>query len=243
MLGTAPQEALDAQIVDNADVVVGVFWTRIGTLLPDGTPATVHELERTTDANKPALLYFSNQPVALSSVQDDQFTALKAFKTRAQTWGLYKEYEKVDELVQQIKRDLLRIVRERFELPTPDLSSSPRPPSNPARPVVNVIKERQQRFDPKGRPRIQTSHFLELSNVGGETAEDVRIEWVEPDPKPTDWTPPSIGELEPVDYLVPGAPARFDLLVHMEATSNLVIRITWRDLNGEEHENLQSVRA
>ena len=36
-LGTAPQTLLDQQIVDGADVVIGVFWTRAGSKLPDGT--------------------------------------------------------------------------------------------------------------------------------------------------------------------------------------------------------------
>jgi hypothetical protein len=86
---------LDAQIVDTSDVAVGIFWTRIGQLLPDGTPATVHELERFVDAGKPALLYFSNTPVVPSSLDTEQWAALQAFKERAKTWGIYREYSPV----------------------------------------------------------------------------------------------------------------------------------------------------
>jgi hypothetical protein len=45
-LGADPQVILDEQIVDTSDIAIGIFWTRIGQVLEDGTAATVHELER-----------------------------------------------------------------------------------------------------------------------------------------------------------------------------------------------------
>ncbi|MGX4712326.1 hypothetical protein [Rhodococcus ruber] len=113
-LGAPPQDILDEQIVDPSDIAVGIFWTRIGQLLPDGTPATVHELERFVAAGKPALLYFSDKPVVLDSVDPEQWGAVRDFKKRAQSWGVYREYSTIAELVDRARRDLLATVRDRL---------------------------------------------------------------------------------------------------------------------------------
>ncbi len=80
-LGAAPQDILDEQIVDSSDIAIGIFWTRIGQLLEDGTPATVHELERFVEAGKPALLYFSNTPVVPGSIDNEQFEEVQSSRS------------------------------------------------------------------------------------------------------------------------------------------------------------------
>ncbi len=162
-LGTDPQTLLDQQIVDGADVVTGVFWTRAGSRLPDGTFATVHELERLVAAGKPALLYFSSQPAVPSMIDPDQLLAVQAIKARAQAWGLYGEYNSVAGLVERARRDLLRTVRDRLSLPTPTAPSSVSAAA--ARPIASVRRERLQGFDSKGRPRTNTNYYLVISNV------------------------------------------------------------------------------
>ena len=178
-LGTHPQELLDQQIVDGADVVIGVFWTRIGSLLPDGTPATVHELERVVAAGKPALLYFSNQPAVPSSIDPKQMNGVTEFKERAQKWGIYREYDDVTMLVDSLKSDLLRTVRDRLDLPVPEASAVPGAVSS-AHLVAAVNTQERNRVDTKGRLKIGRSSHLVIRNTGGAPAEDVRLEWVEP---------------------------------------------------------------
>jgi hypothetical protein len=56
--GTRPQEVINRAIVDDCDLLVGVFWTRIGT--PSGEAAdsgTLEEIERVANAGKPVMLY------------------------------------------------------------------------------------------------------------------------------------------------------------------------------------------
>lgn len=62
-VGAHPQDAIVRQLVQTVDLVIALFWTRIGSLLPDGKAATVHEIEEHVASGKPALIYFSNSPV------------------------------------------------------------------------------------------------------------------------------------------------------------------------------------
>ena len=65
-----PQGLIDELLVQNdADIVVGIFWHRIGTLLPDpkGETGTVHEfrsfLKRWEETKRPQILvYFKQEP-------------------------------------------------------------------------------------------------------------------------------------------------------------------------------------
>src|ERR1700677_3816099 len=41
----SPQEVLNQQIVDDCDIVVGIFWTRLGTPTATAASGTVEEIE------------------------------------------------------------------------------------------------------------------------------------------------------------------------------------------------------
>ncbi|WP_434439692.1 hypothetical protein [Lentzea sp. E54] len=241
-LGTAPQDLLDKQIVDSADVVIGVFWTRIGSPLPDGVPATVHELERSVEAGKPVMLYFSNLPASPLTIDTGQVKAVQDFKQRANSWGIYRAYDSVNSLVEQVKRDLLRTVRDRLHLPTPALPAGAVSGERGPRPVATVEKERVQKFDSKGRPKVQTHTYLVLQNDGDATAENVECEWVAPVPAPEGWTAPMVHDLTTVEYLAPGAPVRFPVFTTWASTLSAVLKIRWTAAGGDAQESLQTIR-
>lgn len=215
-LGAPPQDILDEQIVDSSDIAIGVFWTRIGQLLPGGTPATVHELERFVEAGKPALLYFSNTPVVPGSIDSAQFDEVQKFKVRAKSWGIYREYSGVDELVQYARRDLLATVRDRLNLPqvSEPLILRPR-----ARPIA--------RFERRDHP------YLVVENVGGQDARNVKLQWV--GGVDDEFDPPIAHDLdEPVLSLVSGAKVEFSLMLHSGTADRANLRMTWEDDEGPD---------
>lgn len=61
-LGETPQAIINKQVLDKCDLLVGIFWIRIGTSTQDYPSGTVEEIERHMNAGKPAMLYFSNTP-------------------------------------------------------------------------------------------------------------------------------------------------------------------------------------
>jgi hypothetical protein len=85
------QGVLNKQILERADLLVAVFWTRIGTPTGEAASGSVEEIERHIKAGKPAMVYFSSAPIRLDSVDEEQFKALKAFKAGMR--GLYVDYD------------------------------------------------------------------------------------------------------------------------------------------------------
>jgi hypothetical protein len=61
---------------------------------PTGAAAsgTVEEIEEHLAAERPAMLYFSSQPVHLDSVDPENYAALRSYKSRCRERGLYHEY-------------------------------------------------------------------------------------------------------------------------------------------------------
>src|SRR5271165_4568869 len=57
--GRRPQEIINRQIVDHCDLLVGVFWTRVGSPTGKADSGTIEEIERVAGLGKPIMLYFS----------------------------------------------------------------------------------------------------------------------------------------------------------------------------------------
>ena len=83
--GVRPQQALNAQIVSTADILVGMFWTRYGTTTGVADSGTVEEIDQFVQASKPALLYFSRKPIDPDLIDMKQHRKLKAFKQSTRT--------------------------------------------------------------------------------------------------------------------------------------------------------------
>ncbi len=92
-MGVRPQELINKQVLDKCDLLVGVFWTRIGTPTNEYASGTIEEIEKHIDSGKPVMLYFSSQPVILDSVDLSQIQQLKDLKESCRTRGLYQEYD------------------------------------------------------------------------------------------------------------------------------------------------------
>lgn len=105
-MGATPQSIINRQVLSKCDLLVGVFWTRIGTSTERHLSGTVEEIEEHISAGKPAMLYFSSQPVALDTVDIDQVQKLKAFKASCQSRGLYETYDSHGEFKEKFYRQL-----------------------------------------------------------------------------------------------------------------------------------------
>lgn len=105
-MGAHPQEIINRQVLSQCDLLVGVFWTRIGTATPLHASGTVEEIEKHIASGKPTMLYFSSQPVALDSVDAAQYAKLKEFKASCQSRGLYATYDTTSDFKSVFSRQL-----------------------------------------------------------------------------------------------------------------------------------------
>lgn len=92
-MGATPQAIINRQVLEKCDLMVGVFWTRLGTETDEYSSGTVEEIERHVETGKPAMLYFSSQPVAMDTVDLKQVEKLKTFKDSCRRKGLYEGYD------------------------------------------------------------------------------------------------------------------------------------------------------
>ncbi len=105
-MGSRPQEVINRQLVTNCDIVIGAFWTRLGTPTGVAESGTAEEIEHFREAGKPVLLYFSSAPVVPESLDAEQYKALTEYKTRLAPDGLYFKYEELSEFRELLQRHL-----------------------------------------------------------------------------------------------------------------------------------------
>jgi hypothetical protein len=110
--GVRPQEAINNQLAKNSDILVGMFWTKLGTKTGVADSGTVEEIDLFVAAKKPALLYFSERPIAPGKINLQQHKKLRKFKDQTYKNALTGSFASPEELRQALLRDLLSQVRE-----------------------------------------------------------------------------------------------------------------------------------
>lgn len=111
-MGAAAQTIINNQVLTKCDLLVGVFWTRIGTPTERHLSGTVEEIENHIAAGKPAMLYFSSQPVAMDTADLDQVQRLRKFKESCQPRGLNESYDSHTDFKEKFYRHLQLKVNE-----------------------------------------------------------------------------------------------------------------------------------
>lgn len=64
VMGAHPQKLINAQGVDDSDIVFALFGGRLGSPTPDAISGTAEEIDRALELGKPVHLYFSTAPSA-----------------------------------------------------------------------------------------------------------------------------------------------------------------------------------
>lgn len=105
-MGATAQEVINQQVLDKCDLLVGVFWTRIGTATDKNISGSVEEIEAHIAKGKPAMLYFSSQPVVIDSVDSDQIQKLNSFKSSCFKRGLCDSYHNHSDFKEKFYRHL-----------------------------------------------------------------------------------------------------------------------------------------
>jgi len=105
-MGGRPQSIINKEILKDCDLLVGVFWTRLGTPTGEYSSGTVEEIEEHIKANKPVMLYFSAKPVPPDSVNAEQYAELKTFKEACKSRGLLEMYTDLTEFKDKFYRQL-----------------------------------------------------------------------------------------------------------------------------------------
>lgn len=90
--GKRPQEVINRELVDKCDLVVGIFWTKLGSPTGEAASGTIEEIERAASANKPIMLFFSKAKEELDSLDLEQVRRLRDFRTALKEKALIEFY-------------------------------------------------------------------------------------------------------------------------------------------------------
>jgi hypothetical protein len=100
--GDRAQSILYKQIIKNSDLLIGIFWTRIGTPTGQAESGTVEEIEEHIKTGKPAMLYFSNKDIDPRSINNEQYEKVKALKNKYKGESLYHEFSTDEEFESEL---------------------------------------------------------------------------------------------------------------------------------------------
>lgn len=104
--GKRPQEVINRQLVDQCDLLVGAFWTRIGSPTGVADSGTLEEIERVANDGKPVMLYFSRANKNPDDIDLEQLVKLREFKKKTFPNALVEGYSGPVEFRDKLARQL-----------------------------------------------------------------------------------------------------------------------------------------
>ena len=125
--GYHPQRIIDSQVLEGCDLLVAIFWSRLGEETPDAASGTVGEIEKHIQAGKPAMIYFSRADLPQNHDRE-QFDKVRKFEVAVKDRVLYGSYGSVIDFEDQLRTNLIRAIRQiaKDAAPNPQsLSTSP----------------------------------------------------------------------------------------------------------------------
>jgi hypothetical protein len=167
-LGTRPQELINKRILKDCDLLIGVFWTRLGTPTGKAASGTVEEIEEHVAAGKPAMIYFSSKPVAPDSVDPEQYAQVKEVRAKWRSQGLIETYDSVEEFRSKLSKQLpLCLAKNEYLqgiLNTPHVEIAPPPMSTS--PHSYALSE-EARLLLKAAASRDDGTILKMAHLGG----------------------------------------------------------------------------
>jgi len=94
------------RIVDECDLAIGVFWTKVGTPTGSFDSGTLEEIDRVKSAGKPVMLYFSEEPIPPRSIELDQLSKLIAYKNGLKQQALFEIFTDLNDFGDKLRRQL-----------------------------------------------------------------------------------------------------------------------------------------
>lgn len=99
--GERPQEVLNKQIVDEADLGIALFWSRLGTPTGEFRSRSVEEITRLCVAKKRLMVYFKTAPIPQAAA-NEEFQRLMALKEELKSTALFETFDSVSSLREKV---------------------------------------------------------------------------------------------------------------------------------------------
>lgn len=108
-LGDRPQAIINRQLIETSQILICIFWTRLGTPTGVAQSGTAEEILKFLDTDKPVLVYFCTRPIP-QTADMEQWAELQKFKSKIKKQGLIAEFETEQELKDNLAKHLTVVV-------------------------------------------------------------------------------------------------------------------------------------
>lgn len=228
-LGDSGQSVINEQLVDDADIVIALFDSRLGMATQAAVSGTAEEIQRSHEAGKPVHVWFSDEPIPRDA-DLQQVQSLKEFKQLLEPLGLLGSYASSDDLSFKVRQAI------ESDLDHLNLGAVTRrtPAAEHAVLRTRYESEREQHFDSKGKMSYRTrGERLTVRNSGLVAAAEMRVEIR---PYPGQAAPQLHLEDEPPPTLIPESEFSWPLSVHMGTGRAFEVVMTWKEGHEERTE-------
>jgi hypothetical protein len=109
--GSDPQQIINEQLVNKCDILIGVFWTKLGTPTMTHSSGTLEEVSIFIENGKEVMLYFVDKSVP----RNDDFSQLAKvdeFKKEYGNKGIYSTYDS-QKIIDHLYRKVMQYKRKR----------------------------------------------------------------------------------------------------------------------------------
>lgn len=101
-----PQESINKQILHNSDIMIAMFWTKLGSPTGKDQSGTVEEINQFISSEKPVALYFSDKKYSPSTIDPMQLEALRAYQSSIRDNSYYNVFKSTSEIKELVLKYL-----------------------------------------------------------------------------------------------------------------------------------------
>jgi hypothetical protein len=160
------QSVINRQIVDDADIVIAVFHSRLGTPTPRAASGTAEEIDRTVRLGKPVHVYFSDKRVPKRH-DAEQLRSVLEFQRQLSARGYAGSFTSISHLKKQIRRAIEMDVdkfKDQNDVKGAQASSTSRRHPAPAPTTDPMPAKRTRKIDDRSLP-LEISYSSDLFGV------------------------------------------------------------------------------
>jgi hypothetical protein len=103
------QAVINKQLVESADILIGVFWARLGTATPRDISGTAEEINLFRRSGKDVMIYFKEAAIPIDH-DVEQLTKLKHYKSELKQSGLSSSFDTPSRLHEYVTRHLTKLL-------------------------------------------------------------------------------------------------------------------------------------
>lgn len=110
--GSRPQALINRQVVDQCDIMVGIFNARFGSPTGVADSGTEEEIRRSIKRGKKVMVYFANLPMPSRRKARGEFERIEKFKRKLGRRALYHTYTDLKAFEDAFRQHLAGVMNE-----------------------------------------------------------------------------------------------------------------------------------